>query len=180
VFVCLRVYIHTHRTHTRRLAHMDLLCRYNMCVCTCVCMYVYICFLMCVCACIYTYIHILCLYVGLARFIEVVHNMTFWFALLLFHVFSFAGKKLRFAKFKRVVGVVHSKDLLSLPLSFSQSFSLSMDLRCISWGLRGYGVATISRLDKIIFFFCRISSLYRALLQKRPIISSILLTPATP
>jgi len=39
-----------------------------------------------------------------------------------------------------------------------------------------YGVATVSRIDKIIGLFCRISSLLRALLQKRPTIWSILLT----
>jgi len=33
-----------------------------------------------------------------------------------------------------------------------------------------YGVATISRLLKTISLLCRISSFYRALLQKRPII----------
>jgi len=41
-------------------------------------------------------------------------------------------------------------------------------------------VATISRIDKIIGLFCRIPSLSRALLQKRPIILSILLTKAIP
>ena len=45
---------------------------------------------------------------------------------------------------------------------------------------RIYGVATVSRIDKIIGLFCRISSLYRALLQKRLIILSILPTKATP
>jgi len=39
-----------------------------------------------------------------------------------------------------------------------------------------YGVATVSRIDKILGLFCRISSL----LQKRPIILSILLAKATP
>jgi len=42
------------------------------------------------------------------------------------------------------------------------------------------GVATISRLFKIIGLFCRISSLYRALLQIRPIILRSLLIVATP
>jgi len=39
-----------------------------------------------------------------------------------------------------------------------------------------YGVATVSRIDNIIGLFCRIASL----LQKRPIILSILLIVATP
>jgi len=44
-----------------------------------------------------------------------------------------------------------------------------------------YGVSTVSRIDKIIGLFCRISSLfYTAFLQKRLIIVSILLTKATP
>jgi len=43
-----------------------------------------------------------------------------------------------------------------------------------------YGVATISRLLKIIGLFCRIASLYRALLQKRPMILRSLLILATP
>jgi len=51
---------------------------------------------------------------------------------------------------------------------------LSILIRMI-WG----GVATVSRIDKIICLFCRTSSLYRALLQKRPVILSILLTKAT-
>jgi len=42
-----------------------------------------------------------------------------------------------------------------------------------------YAVATISRLLKIISLFCRISSLYRSLLQKRPIILRSLLIEAT-
>jgi len=42
-----------------------------------------------------------------------------------------------------------------------------------------YGVATVSRIDKIIGLFCRICLFYRSLLQKRPIILSILLTKAT-
>jgi len=43
-----------------------------------------------------------------------------------------------------------------------------------------YGVATSSRLLKITGLFCRISSLYRALLQKRPVILRSLLLEATP
>ena len=43
-----------------------------------------------------------------------------------------------------------------------------------------YGVATISRRLKIIGLFCRISSLYRALLIKRPVILRSLLIEATP
>ena len=43
----------------------------------------------------------------------------------------------------------------------------------------GYGVATMSRRLKIICLFCRISSLLRALLQKRPIILRSLLIVAT-
>jgi len=43
-----------------------------------------------------------------------------------------------------------------------------------------YGVATVSRIDEITGLLCRILSLYRALLQKRHIILSILLTEATP
>jgi len=43
-----------------------------------------------------------------------------------------------------------------------------------------YGVATISRLLKIIGLFCRISLFYWALLQKRPIILRSLLIVATP
>jgi len=42
-----------------------------------------------------------------------------------------------------------------------------------------YGVATISRLLKITGLFCRISPLYRSLLQKRPIILRTLLIEAT-
>ena len=64
------------------------------------------------------------------------------------------------------------------------------EMQCIavcSW----YGVAMVSRIDKIIGLFCRISSLlyvsfaeyrllYKALLQKRLTIVSILLIKATP
>jgi len=42
-----------------------------------------------------------------------------------------------------------------------------------------YGLATISRLLQIIGIFCRMSSLYRALWQKRPIILRSLLIVAT-
>ena len=42
------------------------------------------------------------------------------------------------------------------------------------------GLATVSRIGKIIGLFCRNRLFYRALLQKRPIIFSILLTVATP
>jgi len=45
---------------------------------------------------------------------------------------------------------------------------------------RPYGVATISRLLKIIGLFCRIPFFYRALLQKRPVILRNLLIVATP
>jgi len=43
-----------------------------------------------------------------------------------------------------------------------------------------YGVATTTRLLKIIGLFCRISSFYRTLLQKRPLILRSLLIVATP
>jgi len=43
-----------------------------------------------------------------------------------------------------------------------------------------YGVATNRRLLKITGLFCRISSVYRVLLQKRPIILRSLLIEATP
>jgi len=43
-----------------------------------------------------------------------------------------------------------------------------------------YGVATISRLLKMIGLFCRISSLSRALLQKRPMNLRSQLIVATP
>ena len=43
-----------------------------------------------------------------------------------------------------------------------------------------YWVATISRLLKIIYHFARISSFYRALLQKRPVIWRSTLVVATP
>ena len=46
--------------------------------------------------------------------------------------------------------------------------------------VRPYGVATMSRLLKMIGLFCRISSLYRALLQKRLIILRSLLIVAGP
>jgi len=42
-----------------------------------------------------------------------------------------------------------------------------------------YGAATVSRIDQIIGLFCRYGLFYRALLQKSPIIVSILLTKAT-
>ena len=42
-----------------------------------------------------------------------------------------------------------------------------------------YRVASVSRIDRIVRLFCRISVLYRALLQKRPKFLSILLTKAT-
>jgi len=42
-------------------------------------------------------------------------------------------------------------------------------------GESDYGVATISRLLKILGLFCRDHLFYRALLQKRPIISRSLL-----
>jgi len=43
-----------------------------------------------------------------------------------------------------------------------------------------YWVAEISRIDQIIGVVCRISSFYRALLQKGPVILSILPIEATP
>jgi len=43
-----------------------------------------------------------------------------------------------------------------------------------------YVVASNSRLIKIIGLFCRISSLYRFLLQKRPMILRSLLVESTP
>jgi len=43
-----------------------------------------------------------------------------------------------------------------------------------------YGVATISRLLKVIDLFCGISLFYRAVLQKRPLILRSLLIVATP
>ena len=45
---------------------------------------------------------------------------------------------------------------------------------------RGDGVATVSRIDKIIGLHAEYRLFYRALLQKRPKILSILLTKATP
>ena len=48
------------------------------------------------------------------------------------------------------------------------------------WIEGGYGVATSSRLLKMIGLFCRISLFYRALLQKRPIILRRRLLVATP
>ena len=44
----------------------------------------------------------------------------------------------------------------------------------------GYGVATVSRIDEIQVSFAEYRLFNRALLQKRPIILSILLTKATP
>ena len=49
-----------------------------------------------------------------------------------------------------------------------------------SKSLYAYGVATMSRRLKMIGLFGRISSLYRALLQKKPIILRSLLVVATP
>ena len=43
-----------------------------------------------------------------------------------------------------------------------------------------YGVATVSKIDKIIDLFAEYRLFYRALLQKRPMILSILLTKSTP
>jgi len=43
-----------------------------------------------------------------------------------------------------------------------------------------YGVASVSRIDKIIVSFAEYRLFYRALLQKSPVIWSILLTKATP
>ena len=51
---------------------------------------------------------------------------------------------------------------------------------CLVVRERVYGLATISRLLKIIRLFCRILSLYRALLQQKPLISRSLLVVATP
>jgi len=53
-------------------------------------------------------------------------------------------------------------------------------LQCVSWMGTAYGGATLSRLLQIIGLFCRISSLYRALLQKRPIILRYIIIEATP
>jgi len=66
-----------------------------------------------------------------------------------------------------------------------QSFhiELTCEICCSDWyqWFDGdlYGVATVSRIHKSIRLFCRIQSLYRSLLQKRPVILSILLTKAT-
>ena len=43
-----------------------------------------------------------------------------------------------------------------------------------------YGVATVIRIDKIQVSFAEYRLFYRSLLQKRPIILSILLTVASP
>ena len=43
-----------------------------------------------------------------------------------------------------------------------------------------YGVATVSRIDKIIGLFAEYRLFYRFLLQKRPVILSILPAKATP
>ena len=51
--------------------------------------------------------------------------------------------------------------------------------KCIGVSRR-YGVATVSRIDNIISFFAEYRLFYRALLQKRPIILSMLLTEASP
>jgi len=54
---------------------------------------------------------------------------------------------------------------------------------CWSFGSRNdfkYGVATVSRIDKLYVSFAEYCLFYRALLQKKPIILSILLTVATP
>jgi len=54
-------------------------------------------------------------------------------------------------------------------------------LRCwIRWILGGYGVATISRLLKIIGLFCKRALWKRQILQKRPRILRSLLIVATP
>jgi len=66
-------------------------------------------------------------------------------------------------------------------LSHRKSRTLHIKSRLLQRGGVYYGLATDSRIDKIIGLFCRISSLfYRALLQTRPIIVSILLAKATP
>jgi len=45
---------------------------------------------------------------------------------------------------------------------------------------KSYGVASVSRIDKIQVPFAEYGLFYRSLLQKRPVILSILLTVATP
>ena len=73
---------------------------------------------------------------------------------------------------KRLYSV--KRDLRNMTI-FCKSY-LGLFVRTYWW----YGVATISRLFKIIGLFCRISSRYRALLQKRPVILRSLLIVATP
>jgi len=71
------------------------------------------------------------------------------------------------------------EELLSISVIIYFSYYL-FQLLSISTQVEGYGVATNSRLLKIIGLFCRISSFYRALLQKRLMISRSLLIVATP
>jgi len=70
------------------------------------------------------------------------------------------------------------EETLSLPCrhirTLSLSLSLSLPLR------RCYGVASVSRLDKILGLFCEEPYKTDDILPKRPIILSILLTVATP
>jgi len=68
-------------------------------------------------------------------------------------------------------------DELKLPVCNFMSESIANKMSDVE---NYYGVATVSRIDKIVGLFCRISSLLWGLLQKRPIILSILLTKATP
>jgi len=68
-------------------------------------------------------------------------------------------------------------------VSFDACLSVSDACLCV-WGVCGvhcYAMASFSRIDKIIdFLFAEYRLFYRALLQKRTIVQSILLTVATP
>jgi len=78
---------------------------------------------------------------------------------------------------KRPIFFDMSKDTYNDHVLITQKRPIFFDK---SWHVKRYGVATISRLLKIIGLFCRISSLFRDLFQKRPMISRSRLIVATP
>jgi len=149
------------------------------CVCSCVCVHVCVrvcvcvCVCVCACACVATCISTACGATACAFLC--VHVCVCLCALVCVRVHACVRVRVP-------VWLLVFPLLAVQRLGFSPQFVTvcCSDLLHLLTSSCCYGVATISRLLQIIGLFCRILSVYRSVLQTRPIILRSLLVAATP